>query len=228
MCGLFGGGAAKAAAPAVIPVTQWLVSIGIFVVCGCASVFLIAWTLVAGVRTKASLGTPLARSRFASSVFHTHSLTCPDYNTCNQSPAPCTRRVLTPVAASAQAEAIMRMIWRCPPRFVLLQKLRQTARHVDRTLDTISEHLPTVASSVNLTGLELADCIVEFSNLSQEVTGGLKAGVRSVRASEQTLRSGGAALRKAIKDVVWPGVKERAKATGGALHPAALVVLLQC
>ena len=98
----------------------------------------------------------------------------------------------------------------------LLQKLKQTAKHLDQTLDTVSEHLPTVASSVNLTGLELADCIVEFSNLSQEVTGGLKAGARSIQVSEQSLRSGGAALKKAIKDVVWPGFQERARATGGA------------
>jgi hypothetical protein len=98
-----------------------------------------------------------------------------------------------------------------------LQKLRNTARRVDQTLDTMNEHMPAVASSVNLTGLELADCILEFSELSREVTGGLKAGSRTLQASEQTLRSGGKLLKQAMKDVVMPGFKERVRATSGAL-----------
>lgn len=82
----------------------------------------------------------------------------------------------------------------------------------------MSDEMPGVASSVNLTSLELADCIVEFSQLSQEVTGGLRAGSRTIQASERTVRDGAQALKQAFQDVVLPGLKERAKATGGAQH----------
>jgi hypothetical protein len=96
-----------------------------------------------------------------------------------------------------------------------LQKLRQTATRLDKTLDTAAAELPQVASSVNLTSLELADCIVEFSQLSQEVTGGLRAGSRSIQSSEQALRAGGKALKQAFREVVLPGIQDRVKATGG-------------
>ena len=83
----------------------------------------------------------------------------------------------------------------------------------------MTEHLPTVASSVNLTSLELADCILEFSHLSQEVTGGIQAGARTIQASEQTFRNGGQALRKVVDDVVMPGIRKRVEASGGAHLP---------
>ena len=83
----------------------------------------------------------------------------------------------------------------------------------------MTEHLPTVASSVNLTSLELADCILEFSHLSQEVTGGIQAGTRTIQASEQTFRNGGQALRKVVDDVVMPGIRKRVEASGGAHLP---------
>ena len=46
--------AAKAAAPVVIPATQWLISIGVFILCGCASIFFLAWSVLAWVRHTAT------------------------------------------------------------------------------------------------------------------------------------------------------------------------------
>jgi hypothetical protein len=76
---------------------------------------------------------------------------------------------------------------------------------------------------VNLTSLELADCIVEFSQLSQEVTGGLRAGSRSIKTYEKAVRAGGKALQQAFKEVVLPGLQERVKATGGVILVTSLV-----
>ena len=98
-----------------------------------------------------------------------------------------------------------------------VQKMKNTCDRIDETLDNINEHMPAMASSVNLTGLEMADCIVEFSELSRELTGGLKAGARTLQASEQMVRSGGQAMRQAMKDVVVPGFKERVVASARAL-----------
>lgn len=50
---------ASAAAPAATSAAQWLISIGVFVVCGCASIFFLAWAILAAVRFP--LQTPMCR-----------------------------------------------------------------------------------------------------------------------------------------------------------------------
>lgn len=46
-----------------------------------------------------------------------------------------------------------------------MQRLMHTLRKVDEVLDTTADEMPGMAASVRLTGLELSDCILEFSQL---------------------------------------------------------------
>lgn len=95
------------------------------------------------------------------------------------------------------------------------QKLMHTARKLEDTLDIVNEELPGLSASARLTGLELADCIVEFSQLGQEVTGGLKAGARAMQATEASLQEGGRALKHTWKNHVVPGINDRVTASKG-------------
>jgi chemotaxis protein histidine kinase CheA len=95
------------------------------------------------------------------------------------------------------------------------QKLMHTARKLEDTLDIVNEELPGLSASARLTGLELADCIVEFSNLGREVTGGLKAGARAMQATEASLQEGGRALKHTWKKHIVPGINERVTASKG-------------
>lgn len=94
-----------------------------------------------------------------------------------------------------------------------------TARKFEDTLDIVNEELPGLSASARLTGLELSDCIVEFSHLGQELTGGLKAGARAMQATEAQLQEGGRALKHTWKNHVVPGISERITASKGVnLH----------
>lgn len=219
---------AKVVSVAATPASQWLVSIGIFIVCCCAGIFFIAWTFLAWVRFLSCLLCSLNSESISytpvPSAVLARVISCPS-TACSTASAP--------AAQSRHSRHVDRCssfpgLCVCPMRTTRpdsrnsalpvprLQRLRRTARHVEHALDTISEHVPTLSSSVNLTSLELADCILEFNHLSQEVTGGIKASANTLRASQEQLVTGGQALKKVLTDVVMPGFKERAKATGGA------------
>lgn len=90
-----------------------------------------------------------------------------------------------------------------------------TARKVEDTLDILNEELPGLSASARLTGLELADCIVEFSHLGREVTGGMKAGARAMQATEASLQEGGRALKHTWTNCIVPGFNERVTASKG-------------
>lgn len=109
-----------------------------------------------------------------------------------------------------------------------MQKLMHTARKVEETLDIVNEELPGLSASARLTGLELADCIVEFSHLGQEVTGGLKAGARAMQATEASIQQGGEALKHTWKNHIAPGINERITASKGVPDFTCALILVVC
>jgi hypothetical protein len=97
-----------------------------------------------------------------------------------------------------------------------------TARKLEDTLDIVIEELPGLSASARLTGLELADCIVEFSNLGREVTGGLKAGAQALKSTEASLQEGGRAIKHTWAKHIVPGFNERVSASKGGFRSHSL------
>lgn len=108
----------------------------------------------------------------------------------------------------------------CPMLFqagpLLVQRLFSTVEKLNATIDTINEELPGVAASIRLTSLEMADCILEFAGLGRDVSGGLQAGGRALKATEASLQESGAALKSVWANYVKPGINRRIKASKGS------------
>lgn len=98
-----------------------------------------------------------------------------------------------------------------------MQRLLSTVKKLNTTIDTINEELPGVAASFRLTSLELADCILEFSGLGRDVSGGLRAGGRALKATEASLQDSGAALKSIWANYIKPGINERIQASKGSV-----------
>lgn len=96
-----------------------------------------------------------------------------------------------------------------------VQRLFSTITKLNATIDTINEELPGVAASVRLTSLEMADCILEFASLGRDVSGGIRAGGRALKTTEESLQESGAALKSVWANYIKPGIKERVKASKG-------------
>eukprot|EP00892_Ulva_mutabilis_P007462 jgi/Ulvmu1/5088/UM021_0105.1 len=95
----------------------------------------------------------------------------------------------------------------------LVRRLFSTVEKLNATIDTINEELPGVAASVRLTSLEMADCILEFAGLGRDVSGGVRAGGRALKATEASLQESGAALKSVWENYIRPGINKRLKAS---------------
>lgn len=104
--------------------------------------------------------------------------------------------------------------------FFFVKRLMRTIKRLDFVLEGVGQELPGLAASVRLTGLEMADCILEFQQLSKEVTGGIKASAQMVRSTEQSLREGGKLMRHAFTSTLIPGFRKRARASADILEYA--------
>ena len=96
-----------------------------------------------------------------------------------------------------------------------VQKFFATVNKLNSTIDTINQELPGVAASIRLTSLEMADCILEFAGLGRDVSGGIRASGRALKATEASLQESGEALQSVWANYIKPGIKERIKASKG-------------
>lgn len=98
-----------------------------------------------------------------------------------------------------------------------MQRLLTTVKKLNDTIDIVNQELPGVAASVRLTSLEMADCILEFAGLGRDVSGGIRAGGRALKATEASLQESGDALKSVWANYVKPGINERIQASKGSV-----------
>lgn len=96
-----------------------------------------------------------------------------------------------------------------------MQRLLNTVTKLNAAIDTINQELPGVAASFRLTSLEMADCILEFAGLGRDVSGGIRAGGRALKATEESLQESGEAIKSAWTNHIKPGINERIQASKG-------------
>ncbi|KAK9789238.1 hypothetical protein WJX73_009027 [Symbiochloris irregularis] len=99
-----------------------------------------------------------------------------------------------------------------------LLEARRTAIQTQQLLAALEKELPETAAAMRLASLEMADCIEEFSGLSNDISTGVRASAAMLTGTHTNLQQGGALLGTAVNSLLLPELRKRSPALRDSLE----------
>ncbi|KZV24295.1 hypothetical protein F511_01777 [Dorcoceras hygrometricum] len=114
--------------------------------------------------------------------------------------------------------------------------MRRAAISLSKLADTAREELPSTMTAIRLSGMEISDLILELSDMSEEIAGGVKKSTQAVQAAEAGIRKIGSIAHQQTMSMIQeraslpiislqPVVSGAAKKTSRAVSQATKTIL---